>query len=153
MKLYGKDYTQHRSVGFYSDKGSGYKYSGQTTPVNQFHDFPNMKRLLSEVNGTFESEFNGILVNYYKDGEDRIARHADKYDVDPMHGVVAISWGSSRIFRVTKDKINVLDLRTTPGQIIHMTGEFQKHYQHEVPKEKKVKEPRYSFTFRKHKDV
>jgi len=32
-----------------------------------------------------------------------------------------------------------------------MGGDFQKEFLHEIPVQKKIKEPRFSFTFRKHK--
>jgi alkylated DNA repair dioxygenase AlkB len=35
--------------------------------------------------------------------------------------------------------------------IIFMSGDFQKEFTHEIPKQLKIKEPRYSFTFRHHK--
>ena len=34
--------------------------------------------------------------------------------------------------------------------MLQMGGDFQKEFTHEIPIEKKVKEPRISFTFRKH---
>jgi hypothetical protein len=46
----------------------------------------------------------------------------------------------------------VKDIPTVPFQIIHMAGNFQKEFIHEIPIEKKVKGGRYSFTFRKHKN-
>lgn len=36
------------------------------------------------------------------------------------------------------------------GDIICMQGKFQSEFTHEIPKQKRVKEPRYSFTFRQH---
>ena len=151
IKLYGKEFRQKRDVGFYSDMGKGYSYSGQTTPVNTFESFPSLKKLLDRINLMFDSSFDGILVNYYKNGEDKIARHNDKQDVDQKCGVVAISYGASRKFRVSDCQgKKLLDIPTETGQIIHMSGNFQKHYYHEVPLEKKVTQPRYSFTFRKH---
>ena len=37
------------------------------------------------------------------------------------------------------------------NMLIHMGGDFQKEFTHEIPIESKIKEERYSFTFRKHK--
>ena len=42
------------------------------------------------------------------------------------------------------------DESTTHCSILHMGGDFQKLYTHEIPIQKKNKEPRISFTFRKH---
>ena len=72
---------------------------------------------------------------------------------DPI-GVVAISYGSSRIFRIRdkKTKTIVNDFYTENNSILHMGGDFQKEFTHEIPIEKGIIEPRYSFTFRKHKN-
>jgi hypothetical protein len=44
----------------------------------------------------------------------------------------------------------VIDISTEPTNIIQMAGDFQKEFTHEIPVEKKVKDVRYSFTFRRH---
>ena len=44
-----------------------------------------------------------------------------------------------------------LDVLTNSYELLHMGGDFQKEFTHEIPIEKKVKEPRISFTFRYHK--
>jgi hypothetical protein len=38
------------------------------------------------------------------------------------------------------------DIQTEPNKIIHMAGDFQKEFTHEIPMEKKKKNPRVSFT-------
>lgn len=44
----------------------------------------------------------------------------------------------------------VQDIITKNNYLIQMAGNFQKEFTHEIPIEKKVKEVRYSFTFRTH---
>jgi len=43
-----------------------------------------------------------------------------------------------------------MDIPTTSKEIWIMGGDFQKEFTHEVPVEKRVKDKRISFTFRKH---
>ena len=67
-------------------------------------------------------------------------------------GVVAISVGASRIFRI-RDKLSkhiIEDVPTISNHIIHMGGDFQKEFTHEIPIDRTCVEERYSFTFRKH---
>ena len=108
--------------------------------------------MLALVNSIFGTEYNGILVNKYKTGEDYISAHSDdEVNLDPS-GVVAISWGATRKFRI-RNKITkkiVGDYPLTSGSMIQMVGKFQQEFTHEVPVEKKVKTERISFTFRKH---
>jgi alkylated DNA repair dioxygenase AlkB len=148
--VYGKKAIQHRSIGFYSNTSIGYYYSRQlarsqalTVPLQQLLDLINIK---------FETDFNGILVNKYPDGNHYIGKHSDDEKTLSNIGVVSISYGATRKFRI-RDKINntiIRDIPTTSNEIWIMGGDFQKEFTHEIPVEKKVKECRYSLTFRKH---
>ena len=152
IMLYGKQATQHRCIGFFSNESKGYYYSRQlakSIPLDH-----NMKILLESLNGELHADFNGILVNYYKDGNDYISSHSDdEKDID-LTGVVAISVGAVRKFRIRSknDRKIVTDIPTDSYGIIQMSGNFQKEFLHEIPIEKKVKEGRYSFTFRRHSE-
>ena len=113
-----------------------------------------LRELLSYVNLCFSTEFNGILVNKYENGENSIGKHSDdERSLDRLGGgVVAISSGASRKFRIREkstDRI-VADIQTKDDEIIQMAGDFQKEFTHEIPVEKKVKGTRFSFTFRHH---
>ena len=148
--VFGKQAFQHRSIGFFSNESEGYRYSGQLAKSQLLS--PNMSELLSVVNDMFTAKFNGILVNRYENGEDTIGAHSDdeRY-LDPV-GVVCVSWGESRTFRIRNKETKkiVEDIPTKSGQIIIMAGDFQKEFTHEIPCENKKKNPRISFTFRKH---
>jgi alkylated DNA repair dioxygenase AlkB len=56
------------------------------------------------------------------------------------------------MFRIRDKKDNkvVFEMSTKHCGIIHMGGNFQKLYTHEIPIQKNITEPRISFTFRKH---
>ena len=150
IMIFGKPAIMHREVGFFSDESIGYYYSRQLSRSKPLT--PSLKILLAMVNEYFKSEFNGILINAYKDGCDSIGDHSDdETNLDPA-GVVAISYGAIRKFRIrekTTKKI-VMDIPTLPNEIIHMGGDFQKEFLHGIPVQKKIKEKRYSLTFRKH---
>ena len=86
------------------------------------------------------------------DGNDYISAHSDDETGLDSVGVVSISYGSERIFRI-RNKVTkeiMCDELTTHCSILHMGGNFQKLYTHEIPIQKKIKESRISFTFRKH---
>lgn len=148
--VYGKKCLQRRSIGFFSDESLGYKYSGKiekSQPLTQ-----NLKLLLNYINKKFESDFNGILVNKYNNGNDYISDHSDNEKEISDKGVISVSYGAVRKFRI-RNKITkkiVQDIPTENYQIIEMAGNFQKEFLHGIPIEKKVKDERISFTFRKH---
>ena len=148
--IFGKKCKQQRNIGFFSDKSIGYKYSKkimESKPLTK-----SMSELLDIVNIIFSTQFNGILVNKYMDGNDYISAHSDDETGLDSVGVISISYGAERIFRIRKKetKQHICDEVTTHCSILHMGGNFQKLYTHEIPIQKKIKEPRISFTFRKH---
>ena len=108
--------------------------------------------LLNVVNKIYNSDFNGILVNRYKNGSDYISPHSDDETGLDNNGVIAISYGAKRIFRIRdkNTKAIIKDIPLESYSIVQMGGDFQKEFTHEVPVQKKVSDERISFTFRKH---
>lgn len=163
---YNQEWFSPRNVGFFSDVTKKYPYSASSIKSQPIPT--QMKKLLAWVNSYFKSEFNGILVNYYQDGTNYIAKHSDnEVELSSTCGVVAISFGATRKFRIRNkkrmkitvngketmfDKVDsiVHNINMRDGDIIQMSGEFQQEFLHEIPKELKVKEPRISLTFRCH---
>ena len=148
--VYGKKCYQHRASAFYSNESIGYKYSGQLAKSKELKG--NLKLLMDYVNKKFDSKFNGILVNKYLKGTDYIGRHSDDETGLSKIGVIGISFGAVRKFRIRdkETKKIVKDIPTLSNKIIHMGGDFQKEFTHEIPIERKVKDIRWSFTFRRH---
>lgn len=151
IKIFGKICHQQRSIGFYSDVSKGYNYSTSITPSKKMKQ--PLIELLTYINNKFDANFNGILINKYDSGKEYIGRHSDdEKGLQPNCGVIALSFGAVRKFRI-RDKNTgkmVLDVPTRPTHMIQMAGHFQKEFTHEIPVEKKVKDCRYSFTFRRH---
>lgn len=148
--VHGRECRQRRDVGFFSNDSIGYHYSGQlaeSIPLTK-----NLKRLLKKINEHFGTNFNGILINRYNDGKKVIGAHSDDEKYLDKGGVVSISYGATRKFRIRdkKTKKIVKNIFMESLDIIHMKGDFQKEFTHEIPVESKVKECRYSFTFRNH---
>jgi alkylated DNA repair dioxygenase AlkB len=148
--VYGKPCRQHRNVGFFSNESIGYKYSKklmESKPLSK-----DMTELLVAINKILCTQFNGILVNKYMDGNDYIGAHSDDETGLDGIGVVTISYGAERIFRIRNknDKTIICEEPTSHCGILQMGGNFQTLYTHEIPMQKKIKESRISFTFRKH---
>jgi len=83
----------------------------------------------------FGSNFNGILINRYSTGQEYIGQHSDDEKNLDKSGVIAISYRGERIFRI-RDKVTkeiVQDIHLKNLDIIHMGGDFQKEFTHEVP--------------------
>jgi alkylated DNA repair dioxygenase AlkB len=137
IKFMGKIVYQQRDVGFFSNETEGYYYSGKLASSKPLK--PNLVELLKIVNTLFGSSYNGILVNRYNDGTNYISEHSDNENTLDDIGVVAISYGAIRKFRIknkiTKEK--VIDIPTTSYSLIQMGGNFQNEFLHGIPIEKK----------------
>jgi alkylated DNA repair dioxygenase AlkB len=148
--IFGRICKQQRNIGFFSDVSIGYRYSGNISKSKPLTK--SLKDLLCFVNTTLQADFNGILVNEYPDGNHYIGKHSDDEKALSKIGVVSISYGASRVFRIrdkTSGKI-MLDIPTRSDELLIMGGDFQREFTHEVPKSLKIKNSRISFTFRKH---
>lgn len=155
IKIFGKIARMRRAVGFYSNESNGYAYSGQKSKTKPLT--PEMEELLKMVNSITGNNYNGLLFNLYANGEEYIGAHRDDEEGEIREkGVVALSLGAGRKFRIRKYKKGgsgeiVKDHITGDCELMWMQGErFHVDYTHEIPVEKRVKEPRLSITFRKH---
>jgi len=150
IKIDGITAYQQRSVGFFSDESLGYQYKWKFIKSQFLPE--GLKYLLEYINAKFKSDFNGVLVNYYINGNEYIRKHSD--DEKYLHNieVIMISYGATRKFRIREKKTNkiVKDVLIKPNNIIQMSDGFQNEFTYEIPVEKKVKDSRYSFIFRRH---
>ena len=138
--VWGKVCSQQRNVGFFSDSSIGYYFSGQLSTSKPMT--PHLNELLVYVNNLFSTDFNGILINEYPDGEHYIGKHSDNETALSNAGVVCISYGATRKFRI-RDKLTssiITDIPTSSREILIMGGDFQKEFTHEIPVEKKIKQ-------------
>ncbi len=146
-----------RSIVFYSDINRvGYKYTGQTTKTQPIPPF--LQKVLNRVNRKMGTNFNGILVNRYEDGSEKIGAHSDNESELSANKVVGISLGATRKVRFRgittsgKNAIrgNFTDHPLDHGSLYTMEGSFQQEFTHEVPVDTKIKNVRISLTFRQH---
>lgn len=151
--LMGKKIDQPRKTAFFGPANiEGYRYSGQLTKTIPMPW--SLQLLLDKLNHTLESQYNGVLVNFYHDANSSIGFHSDaETGLGQGGNVVSISWRGTRRFRIKEKTTNktLFTHLTNPCEMMIMEGkEFQKKLLHGIPKQVKPL-PRWSFTFRKHK--
>ena len=135
-----------RCVGFFSDETEGNNQLSRTNPMTT-----SLIEMLTLVNKIYNSNFNGILVNRYKDGRDYMSARSYNANECDVKGVVSISYGATRKCRIRSktDTKNKNDFKLISKSMLQMGGRFQEEFTHEIPVEKKVKKERISFTFLK----
>lgn len=113
---------------------------------------PELLAIKSKVEAEVGIQFNGVLLNYYRDGNDSVSWHSDTL---PASGkttpIASVTFGETRIFKVrhkTRKDIQQLDIPLTHGGLLLMGETMQLHYEHHIPKTAKKIGPRINLTFR-----
>ena len=125
-----------------------YKVSGGSPPNYIMCD--KLKEIVSKVNKELNTNFNTILMNVYKTGDDCISFHRDKETgwVENT-GFATLSFGCERDFQVrheeTKETETILHKQ---GLCIYMPSPMNQTHLHGVPKRKKAQGTRISLTLR-----
>ncbi len=149
IKLFGKTYKKPRLEAFFADGNLSYSYSGQQLNTQRITD--ELNELKTRVESVSQLDFNAILVNLYRDGQDSNGWHADnekELGSDPL--IASVSLGAERIFEMqhihskTRIKLNL-----EHGSLLCMLQGSQRFWKHQLPKDKSVHLPRINLTFRK----
>lgn len=149
IKMYGKEHKLPRVSAWYGDSDRPYTYSGLTLYPKTWTDKLNLLR--DELEIICKHRFNSVLLNWYRSGEDHISWHTDaepELGKNPM--IASVNFGESRRFllRLKNHHETKLEIPLHHGSILVMAGQLQHHWQHSVPKQKKVKSSRINLTFR-----
>ena len=161
VKMYGKLLKTPRYTGHYL---RGYYYSETFHPAEPLPGC--LLPLLNWANEKMSTKvwnlakddniykFNGVLTNFYMNGEQYIGTHSDdERQLVPNTPILSCSFGETRIFRVRdKNKSVFLDIPTLNTSYVVMCGKMQKEFKHEIVKVtgKRALEmsPRINVTFR-----
>jgi alkylated DNA repair dioxygenase AlkB len=145
------DIGLNRNVGFFTDAMKESYYYGRLKVCDSRALTPSLKVLLDMINTMFETDYNGVLINYYENGTNYIDRHSDSMN-HTKTGVLIISYGTTRILRVSyKNREGQFkDIPMHHGEVLHMSEHFQTEFEHEIRKDKSIKDARYSLSFHKY---
>ena len=96
--------------------------------------------------------FNGVLLNYYRDGNDSVSWHSDKDTIVGLKTEIAsVSFGQQRNFdfRNKENHKQQYSLELGNGSLLLMKGDLQKYWEHRIAKSSKTMKARINLTFRK----
>jgi len=149
IKIFGKTYKQPRLTALYGDEGKSYSYSNITMYPKPMT--PLLKEIKSKIERVAQTTFNTVLLNLYRDGNDSNGWHSDNEKALGKNPVIAsVSLGAKRSFKLKHRGGKELNHKIflDHGSLLLMEGETQHHWLHELPKSKKITEPRINLTFR-----
>lgn len=149
INFMGKVSPIPRLTYWYSKENKEYIYSGiKVLPIPFPQIIKRLNRLVEEKSGYI---FNSVLLNFYRNGDDKVAWHADdEKSLGDEINIASISVGAERDFQFKSkhNPDNKKELNLTHGSLLVMHNPIQDHWLHQIPVRKKVSEPRINLTFR-----
>lgn len=149
LRLFGREVDAPRLSCWIGDRDATYSYS-RTRFVP--HPWPDALLLIRRrLRADCDADFNGVLANLYRDGNDSMGWHADD---EPELGarplIASLSLGAPRRFviRHRDDPARRLAVELAHGSLLLMAGDTQLHYRHALPKTARMVGPRINLTFR-----
>ena len=143
IRVFGKEHLEPRLTCYF---GPAYRYStihweAKEIPMVLF-------QLKQKIEILAKAEFNSVLCNYYRDGQDSMGWHSDNEKEMDSSVIASVSIGAERVlrFKSRSDK-ETLSFSLPHGSLLLMNN-FQENWQHAIGKVKSAY-PRINFTFRK----
>ena len=109
IKFYGKESLVPRLESWHGDKGMSYTYSGIRMDAKPWTD--ELREIKSSIEPIAGMSFNSVLINYYRDGKDRVAWHSDdekELGINPV--IASVSLGAERKFKFRHKKLKKINL-------------------------------------------
>jgi alkylated DNA repair dioxygenase AlkB len=149
VHLYGRAVVTPRLTAFYADPNVLSSRSDQEKqPLPWTSDLLGIKTRIDHLAGV---DFNAVLLNYYRDGNDSVAWHTDNDGIPGRNRIVAsVSFGQPRRFdiRKTSDHAQKFSVELASGSYLLMHGDFQDQWEHRIAKSTRPQQARVNLTFR-----
>lgn len=149
VHIFGKTHPLPRLQAWYSDPDVNYVYSGLYLPSQPYP--PSLLYIKKQLEGFLQTDFNGVLCNLYRNGEDHMGWHSDdEKSLGPQPLIASLSLGAERDFVLrNRQQTEKITLNLQSGSLLIMSGNCQHAWQHALPKRKKIHSPRINLTFRR----
>lgn len=149
QKIHNKTVRTPRLTAWYGKESRLYRLGGNELTVNQWTpELLNLKKKIEKATG---HQFNTVLLNLYRDGNDSVAWHRDKEsELGDRPVIASVSLGQVRNFdfrKVTDHKLKH-SLALQHGSLLLMKGNLQTEWEHRIAKSVKLLQPRINLTFR-----
>lgn len=148
--IFGRHHLLPRLTAWYGDPGKTYCYSG--VHMEPLPWTPTLRQIKKAIEAIAQVEFNSVLLNLYRHGQDSMGWHSDdesELGLNPVIG--SVSLGGCRRFLLrhkTEKSMPKVEVPLTNGSFLLMQGTTQHYWQHHVPKTKQSVAPRINLTFR-----
>lgn len=148
QKMYDKTVLTPRLTAWYGDNSSE-DLDGNVSSANPWT--PELLFLKERIEKEFGYQFNGVLLNLYRNNNDSVAWHRDKESRYGKYPVIAsISLGQTRNFdfRKKENHSSKYGLPLPHGSLLIMKGDLQENWEHRIGKSTVPMKERINLTFR-----
>jgi alkylated DNA repair dioxygenase AlkB len=151
IRFYGKENLVPRLEAWYGDAGKSYSYSGiRMDPKPWIEELLEIKKAIEPI---AETRFNSVLINYYRDGKDRVAWHSDdERELGQNPAIGSVSLGAERKFKLRHKGFDKngrqAETMLAHGSLLMMKGPTQHFWKHEIPRTARPVGKRINLTFR-----
>ncbi len=150
IRLFGREHAIPRLQQFQGEPGLRYRYSGLLLEAEPWH--PLIEQLRQRIGAVEPAPFNCVLLNLYRDGNDSMGWHSDdEPELGPNPVIASLSLGQPRRFvlRHRQDRQEPkIELLLEDASLLLMRGSTQHHWQHALPRTRRICAPRLNLTFR-----
>lgn len=146
--IFGKRIVTARKVAWFADGAIPYSYSGTVKRAHGWTEL--LLGLKREAERRTGAAYNSCLLNLYHHGGEGMGWHSDdEKSIVPGSSIASLSFGAERKFSFRhRDTKEAVSIALESGSLLDMRGGTQAHWQHQLPKTKRVSEPRVNLTFR-----
>jgi len=144
----GRRFEIPRLQAWHADAGIAYSYSNNLLESQPWVE--PLSEIKRHVEARLGHAFNSVLLTYYRNGRDHVTWHADdERELGDRPVIVSLSLGATRQFRYRHKSDGAEGgLFLDEADLLLMQPEFQLQWEHCVPVEPSVSEPRINLTFR-----
>jgi alkylated DNA repair dioxygenase AlkB len=153
VRLHGREHPVPRLCCWLADPGCSYRYSGMAHHPDPWTD--PLLQLRALLEGQLGWRFNSVLANRYRNGDDAMGWHADdERELVPEAPIASLSLGASRTLRFRPRPGSAaaggapLALELADGDLLVMDPPTQRHWQHALPRRRRISAERLNLTFR-----
>ena len=146
--IFGKHFVTARKVAWYGDENYAYTYSNKTRIALPWtRQLLGIKEIVERLSGV---KYNSCLLNLYQNGDQGMGwHHDDEKGLGKDANIASVTFGAERRFdlrhKTNREKISIM---LQHGSLLVMRGTTQTYWHHQLPKSKKITQPRVNLTFR-----
>lgn len=149
QKMYDKMVLTPRLTAWYGDAQSYDSADSNITKKNEWTY--ELYALKERIEKEFGYQFNGVLLNLYRDNNDSVAWHRDKesrYGKRPVMASISLGQTRNFDFRKKDHHQSKYSLPLPHGSLLIMKGDLQENWEHRIAKSAFPMKPRINLTFR-----